>query len=83
MSKKEMLEKYGDVDMIFYGYCKYTFTYIGFTDKGLKVVARAGGTPSSIYEDEVMAGISDKLRDLLAYEVYVWKGDTLVEEFNE
>ncbi len=54
ISKKEFLEKYDGMQLTFYRYYKYTFTFRGTDDDGTVVHVSRGCDAAEIYWDEVM-----------------------------
>jgi hypothetical protein len=67
MSKAEFLEKYGDVQVEFSSYYKYSFTFIGTAEDGAAVSVSVGGNADDIYRMEVVATYPETVRDLDAY----------------
>lgn len=65
MNEEEFLEKYGDHEVEFRSYYKYTFTFANDT-----LEIRVGGDASGIYRFEVVAGDKYKVRDLYPYAAY-------------
>jgi hypothetical protein len=55
MEYSQVLEKYGEVELEFSSYYKYSFTYVGETEEGEKVKAVAGGNKNSVYRQEFNA----------------------------
>jgi hypothetical protein len=66
MTKQEFMDKYGDVEVKFSSYYKYTFTFIGEFDGGV-VLVEVGGGSSDIYRMEVCSGLSESVRGLDPY----------------
>ena len=54
ISKSTFLEKYGNVEVVFSNYYKYTFTFSGKFE-GNRFVVSVGGTSSDIYRYSVSA----------------------------
>ncbi len=65
MKKEEILKQYGEVKLKFYSYYKFTFTFIGYTDNGIRVVANTGGDSDDIYRMDVNAKKEETLNTLL------------------
>ena len=64
ISREEFNELYGDVEVVFNSYYKYTFTFRGET-KDFKVVSISyGGCADDIYRESVEAGEKVKVRDI-------------------
>lgn len=68
-TQDELNEVHGSVEMKFSSYYKYSFTYIGTTADGKKVVASVGGDSGDIYKMEVVADKMETLQSL--YPSYV------------
>lgn len=66
MNREEFLEKYGDHEVEFRSYYKYTFTFVNDT-----LEIRVGGDAEDIYRLEVLAGKKYKVRDLDPYAAYI------------
>ena len=49
MSREEVLDKYGDIQLKFSYYYKYTFIYKAVTDVGTIIIAYVGGCGDEIY----------------------------------
>lgn len=64
MTRAEIIEQYGDIGLFFAHYYKYSFTYTGTTEDGVKIIAVRGGCGDDIYKDDVVAGKAYPLRDL-------------------
>lgn len=63
MTKQEFMNKYGDVEVKFSSYYKYTFTFTGEFDGGV-VIVDVGGDSSDIYRMEVCSGLSESVGGL-------------------
>lgn len=57
------MNKYGDVDVKFSSYYKYTFTFTGEFDGGV-VLVEVGGDSSDIYRMEVCSDSSESVGGL-------------------
>jgi hypothetical protein len=56
LTKEQFIEKYGDVEMHFTSYYKYTFSFEGKTPNGETIKASVGGSADDIYRFEVCTG---------------------------
>jgi hypothetical protein len=80
MEPKEFMEKYGDMEVQFFSYYKYTFTFTGKTPEGNTIIAYVGGTSDDIYRQEITPE-PVKLRALDPMSVNVVDGeDKVVDE---
>ena len=66
ITKKEFDELYGDVEVEFTNYYKYSFAFRGKTDTGLEIYLSVGGDADEIYRMEVTPGEKIKVKDLYA-----------------
>jgi hypothetical protein len=64
VTREEMMEKYGEVELTFSSYYKYSFTFTGTTPDGIKLMASFGGHAEEIYRREVAADTPETLRYL-------------------
>ncbi len=60
MTPKEVINEYGEVNLSFSSYYKYSFTFSGTAKDGAKIVGSFGGDSDDIYRLEVSA--SDEIR---------------------
>ena len=75
ITKKEFDELYGDVEVEFVSYYKYTFVFAGDTPDGLRVSLSVGGCADDIYRMDVAAGVKEKVRDIYATYAGVYSED--------
>ena len=75
MTRSEFYEKYGNVEVTFTRYYKYSFFYEGVTEEGYRVVAQYGGDSSEIYRCEVKSGETEILEALCAFRSTVYDKD--------
>lgn len=61
LTYEEMEEKYGEVDVVFTSYYKYSFT---FRNEDMKLTVIAGGTADDVYRFTVVAGEQYKVMGL-------------------
>ena len=63
MTKKQIMEKYGDVPLDFVSYYKYEFAFVGKAPDGARVGMTYGGDSNDIYKYEVSASKTVTLRE--------------------
>jgi len=63
MTKQEFMELYGEVEVKFDYYYKYTFSYVGTID-GHSIQVEVGGDENEIYRHEVSANAYYKINEL-------------------
>ncbi len=68
LNYEELEEKYGDVEVIFTSYYKYSFT---FRNDDEKLTAIAGGMADDVYRFTVIADEKYKVMDLPVSAIYV------------
>lgn len=56
ITREEILEKYGNIQVEFSHYYKYTFTFVGELENGEEVYVDVGGNSENIYKEEVSDG---------------------------
>lgn len=61
MTKEEFLQKYGDVEVIFEHYYKYTFSFSATLPDGSKLSVDIGGVVSDIYKKDICANSPEKV----------------------
>lgn len=81
ITKEEFLAKYGDVEVAFSSYYKYSFTYTGETEDGVIVAVDYGGNDSEIYRHSVGAGVKEKISSLYPYAGSAIVDGEIVESF--
>ena len=81
ISQEEFIKKYGEVEVDFSSYYKYTFTYSGTLPDGRTICVRVGGDSSDIYRFEVVAGESTPIACLDPISGSVYEDGKAVEEF--
>lgn len=64
LSKEEMLAKYGDVELSFRRYWKFTFYYDGKSPDGIQINVGVGGFAEDIYRMEVYSNETATLNEL-------------------
>ena len=75
ITKKEFDELYGDVEVVFTSYYKYSFVFKGTTDDGEHVVISVGGDADEIYRMDVNAGEEVKVKELYGSFAAVYPAD--------
>ena len=85
MTREEFLEKYGEVEVKFDKYYKYSFTYTGVVDdeEGILIEVSFGGDAGDIYRETVEAGIAMKVGDLWPNWGKVTKMGEEVDKFSD
>lgn len=63
-SRDAILAKYGDVELFFTSYYKYSFGFEGVADDGLKIYMSIGGDSGDIYRFSVSRDEPKKLKDM-------------------
>lgn len=81
LTRQEFLEKYGDVEVTFFSYYKYTFTFTGETPDGHEISVGYGGHSDDIYRYEVFSGETGTVSSIDPYQGSVYKDGTLIDEF--
>ena len=67
ISREEFNKLYGDVEVEFTSYYKYSFTFTGVEpQRGMRIVVTIGGCADDIYKMDVTAGEKVKVRDCYA-----------------
>jgi hypothetical protein len=74
-TRADFIERFGDIELAFSSYYKYTFTYTGegtdpVTGETVKVSIGYGGTADDIYRYEVSVNDRVTVRDLDGYNGY-------------
>ncbi len=81
MSRDEFIEKYGDVEVFFNSYYKYTFTYKGTLPDGKVITVGYGGDSSEIYRYSVAVGFPTLIKNINPYTGAVYEGHVELESF--
>ncbi len=64
MTKQEILEKYGKINLKFTTYFKYEFYFLGVTENGTQIYTSIGGCSSEIYNLDVSSDAKETLISL-------------------
>ena len=81
MTRTEFYEKYGDVEVTFSSYYKFSFKYSASLPNGQRLVVGYGGNSDEIYRHEVSAGSNETVSRLGPYMGYVYAGSEEIEGF--
>lgn len=81
MTREEFYAKYGEVEVVFTHYYKFTFNYGALLPDGLRLSVGYGGNADEIYRHGVAVGEPIKIKDLLPYSGSVYVGFHEVESF--
>jgi hypothetical protein len=80
LTEEGLLEKYGEIEVKFIYYYKYTFTFIGdFEGKTIQV--SVGGSGDDIYRFEVEAEKQYKVKDLGVTSAGITENEQVIEEY--
>ena len=81
MTRAQFYAKYGDVEVTFSSYYKYTFTYSATLPDGKRLTVGYGGNSDQIYRHEVATSCAEKVSSLHPYIGAVYDGTEEVEGF--
>jgi len=81
MTRAEFYAKYGDVEVTFSSYYKFTFTYAATLPDGKRLAVGFGGNSDEIYRHEVATSCVEKVSILQPYTGTVYEGTEEVEGF--
>ena len=81
VARDEFVAKYGSVEVKFFSYYKYTFTYTGTLPDGSKISVDVGGNSDDIYRMTVTANDVDTVAGLNPYAGSVYKDGQEVDGF--
>jgi hypothetical protein len=82
MTRAEFYAKYGDVEVTFSSYYKYTFNYATTLPDGKRLTVGYGGNSDEIYRHEVATLCAEKVSQLQPYTGAVYEGTEEVEGFH-
>lgn len=78
VSRETILAKYGDVELFFTSYYKYSFGFQGVADDGLQVYMCIGSSSGDIYRLSVSRDEPKKLKDMRWDFARVSDGDRVI-----
>lgn len=81
MTRAEFYSKYGEVEVTFSRYYKFTFMYAAKLPDGNDLTVCCGGNSDNIYRHEVLPNRAEKVKDLQPYSGAVLEGSKEVEGF--
>ena len=81
MTRQEFYEKYGDLEVTFSHYYKFTFDFAAYLGEGKVVTVGVGGNAEDIYRFTVEPDTPVKISELEPYEGHVYEGTKEVESF--
>ena len=81
MTRAEFYAKYGDVEVTFSEYYKYTFFYTATLPDGKRLTVGYGGDSGEIYRHEVATNCVETVSGLQPYIGAVYEGTEEVEVF--
>jgi hypothetical protein len=81
ITRAEFYEKYGDVEVTFSSYYKYTFEYSATLDDGKRIVVSYGGNSDEVYRHEVSSGFTETINALGPYAGNVYADGNCIEGF--
>jgi len=81
MTREEFYAKYGEVEVVFTSYYKYTFNYCAILPNNRRLNVDYGGNGDDIYRHDVAVGKPIKIKDLCPYRGSVYEGSEEVEDF--
>lgn len=79
--KNEILEKFGETEMKFTSYYKYSFAFAGETENGERVSATVGGDSDDIYKRSIDTN-KVKLKDLYPSFIAVRKDNETIASWD-
>lgn len=83
MTKEEIIKEYGNIELKFYYYFKYVFTFSGKTDKGYTILASIGGDLDDIYRYNISNDRIETLKTLDPNSIVITHNDTTIVEWSE
>lgn len=81
LTRKEFMDKYGEVEVRFRSYYKFTFYFNAELEDGATLSVGVGGSADEIYREEVAADTAGKVAGLFPYCGSVYKDGERVEGF--
>ena len=83
INRETFIEKYGDIEVKFSHYYKYTFTFVGCLPDGSSILCSVGGNPDDIYRFEVSNDSVETVASLYPYYGTITRDGVTQEEFYE
>jgi hypothetical protein len=83
VTQQEFIEKYGEVEVKFHSYYKYSFMFKGVTDDGDTIFVSVGGDSDYIYRLEVGANTIETVGNLCPFQGHVFNSTSEVDSFYE
>jgi len=83
MTKEDILKKYGNVELKFRHYYKYTFMFKGETPEGEVVYANVGGAADEIYRLDLDYNETGTISNLEPCTISVMKGSKVIADWHE
>ena len=81
MTREEFYAKYGEVEVVFTCYNKFTFIYGTILPDNRRLSVCYGGDHDEIYRHEVFASEPIKIKDLQPYSGWVYDDTNEIESF--
>jgi hypothetical protein len=83
LTVEDFQKQYGDVDLTFDSYYKFTFTFAGTAPDGVRIAAGFGGNSDDIYREDVNNNEKRKLGAIEGtwYKVQAWRGDEQIFDY--
>lgn len=83
LTKNEMLQKYGDVELKFNYYYKFVFIFVADLGDNKKISVNVGGSSDEIYKLDVDAEEVYLLSNLSIHALEVYENGIQIEEYFE
>jgi hypothetical protein len=80
MTAEEVMEKFNGKVLKFSSYYKYTFSFVGYTDDGYKIVCKYGGSSDEIYRYSV--NVTDEMK-FLSMDEWSWNSVQVYDGNNQ
>ena len=81
MTREEFYAKYGEVEVVFTSYYKFTFYYGAMLPDNRRLSVCYGGNSDEIYRHNVGVGETIKIKELEPYGGFVYDGPNEIESF--
>ena len=83
MTTEEIFKKYGDIELSFRHYYKYSFMFKGETPEGETVFAYIGGDADDIYRLDLDYNETGTISNLEPSSIRIMKGKEVVVDWDE